>query len=245
MKVLGYLLGGHDSTATVLAWWVKYMSSHQRVQVRLRKEIYNTHHEAHQNGRWPTMEEISDSSIPFLDAVMEETLRCASVATLIVRTSTCDTQILGYPIPKGTDIILPLSGPSMTEPALPINELLRSSALQNASDRVPAWGDDIDQYIPERWLKRIVIKPNNNNNNGDGGAKSESFDPHAGPTLAFSAGPRQCFGKKLAYLELRTMITLLLWNFEFESMDESLNGPEIVERLVNLPKDCYVRLKRV
>ncbi|POR31587.1 Putative cytochrome P450 312a1 [Tolypocladium paradoxum] len=235
-EVLGYLLGGHDSTATVLAWWVKHMTRHQEVQLRLRQALLNAHFAARAGGRWPTMQEISFVSIPYLDAVLEESLRCASVAALIVRKTTCDTHILGYPIPEGTDIIIPLTGPSLTEPALPIPEALRSEACRGAKDRVPAWGDDIGEYKPERWLKH---------EHNAAGEEVAMFDPQAGPNLAFSNGPRKCFGKKQAEMQLRTTATLLLWNFAFEPVEGPLGGWEITERLVNLPKNCYVKLRKL
>ncbi|KND86783.1 putative cytochrome P450 312a1 [Tolypocladium ophioglossoides CBS 100239] len=235
-EVLGYLLGGHDSTATVLAWWVKHMTRHQEVQLRLRQALLGAHFAACAEGRWPTMQEICSTSIPYLDAVLEESLRCASVATLIVRKATCNTHILGYPIPEGTDIIIPLTGPSMTEPALPIPESLRSEACRSAPDRVPAWGDDIGEYRPERWLKY--------ERNAAGG-EAAVFDAQAGPTLAFSTGPRKCFGKKQGEMQLKMTATLLLWNYAFEPVGEPLDGWEITERLVNLPKNCYVKLRKL
>ncbi|KAL6897204.1 cytochrome P450 [Trichoderma evansii] len=205
-ELLGYLLGGHDSTAATLCWWVKYMSTYQSVQTRLRDALRHAHLDACQTSRLPTIEEICDTSVPYLDAVMEETLRYASIATLIVRRSTCDTQILGYQIPKGTDIMMSLTGPSITEPALPIREMSCSLESQETKDKVLPWGEDVSRFKPERWLK--VVK------NADGKEK-EIFDSHAGPNLAFSAGIRQCFGKRLAYMKLRVVITLLIWSFEF------------------------------
>ncbi|PTB44227.1 hypothetical protein M441DRAFT_65994 [Trichoderma asperellum CBS 433.97] len=233
-ELLGYLLGGHDSTAATLCWWVKYMSTYQSVQIRLRDALRQAHLDAYQTSRLPTIDEICDTSVPYLDAVMEETLRYASIATLIVRTSTCDTQILGYQIPKGTDIMMSLTGPSITEPALPIREMSRSLESQESKDKVHPWDEDVSQFKPERWLKLVK------NTNSD--EKEEVFDPRAGPNLAFSAGPRQCFGKKLAYMKLRVVVTLLIWSFEFQQLDQSLNGSDIIEKLVNLPKDCYVKL---
>ncbi|PFH55196.1 hypothetical protein XA68_10461 [Ophiocordyceps unilateralis] len=226
-EVLGYLLGGHDTTAALLAWWVKHMTRHQDVQARLRRAIRAGHPDALAQGRLPTVEEVVSAPVPYLDAVLEESLRYGSVATLIVRKATCNTQILGYPIPSGTDVIISLTGPSMTEPALAIPEALRSEACRAAKDRVPAWGDDVAEYRPERWLK-------------DG-----AFDAQAGPSLVFSSGPRQCFGRKQAYLKLRTTVTLLVWSFAFDAIDEELDGWEMTERLVNLPKDCYVRLRKL
>ena len=232
--MLGYLLGGHDSTATVLAWWVKYMTRYQEVQLRLRRALSNAHFTAHDEGRLPTMHEISTISVPYLDAVLEETLRCASVATLIVRRTTCDTHILGYAVPKGTNVLIPLTGPSLTEPALSIPEALHSEASQGAKDAIAAWGDDVREYKPERWLKY------KHNAVGD---EIAEFDPQAGPNLAFSTGPRMCFGKKQADMMLKTTATLLLWNFAFEPVEGTLSGWEITERLVNMPKNCYVKLR--
>lgn len=210
------------------------MSTYQSAQTRLRDALRQAHIDAYQTSRLPTIDEICDTSIPYLDAVMEETLRYASVATLIVRMSTCDTQILGYQIPKGTDILMSLTGPSITEPALPIREMSRTLESQESKDRVLPWEEDVSQFKPERWLKLV--------RSADGKEDEEVFDPQAGPNLAFSAGLRQCFGKKLAYMKLRVVMTLLIWSFEFQELDQSLNGPDIIEKLVNLPKDCYVKL---
>ncbi|OAQ71843.1 cytochrome P450 monooxygenase [Purpureocillium lilacinum] len=233
-EVLGYLLGGHDTTATLLAWWTKYMMRYQDVQARLRQALREAHPNASLEGRPPTMSEISSASVPYLDAVLEETLRCASVATLIVRKATCDTEIHGYHIPKGTDVVIPLTGPSLTEPALEVSHSSREKA--EGSARVSAWSDDdIEQYKPERWLRTETDAL---------GQTVVVFDAQAGPNLAFSTGPRQCFGKKQALLQIKTTVSLLLWEFQFEPVEGSLGGWEIQERLVNLPKHCYVKLSK-
>jgi cytochrome P450 len=44
--------------------------------------------------------------------------------------------------------------------------------------------------------------------------KGDEFDPSAKPVLAFGLGLRGCFGKRLAYVEIRILITLIIWNFE-------------------------------
>ena len=35
----------------------------------------------------------------------------------------------------------------------------------------------------------------------------------------FSAGPRNCLGKNLAYMEMRLVVARLLWNFDIVSVD--------------------------
>lgn len=183
------------------------------------------------------MSEIIGTPISYLDAVVEETTRWAAVATLIVRRATCDTQILGCAIPKGTDVMIALVGPVFQGPTVPVPESLRTPECIEAKDRIPAWDDDGATYRPERWLKR--------ERNRETGVETEVFDPQAGPNLAFSAGPRQCFGKKLAHMQLRMVMTLLTWNFKFDVLDEALNSEEPVEGMINVPQDCYVRLSKI
>lgn len=220
------------------------MAQHQDVQARLRHALDDAHATAKSEGRRPSADEISGASIPYLDAVVEETLRCCSVATLIVRRTTRDTHILGYHIPKGIDVILPLSGPSLTEPALPMREKpgADAEARRELKGNVPAWDDeDIDAYKPERWL--ATARRGGAGAKGDDAAASVVFNHQAGPNLAFSTGPRQCFGRRQALIQLKTTVTLLTWHFAFEAIDGPLGGSEITERLVNLPTNCYVRLR--
>ena len=245
-QVLGFLLGGHETGATVLAWFVKLLAKYQPVQTRLRNELHRAHAAAHAEGRPPTIEEITQTSIPYLDAVMEETLRFKSVVAILVRRATCDTQILGFPIPKDTDVMMCTVGPSITEPAQDIPEGLRSEACREAKDRSPAWNnDDIHEFRPERWLRRERRSPTEEKGEQATGAEHEVFDAMAGPVLALSVGLRGCFGRKLAYLQQRTMITLMMWHFEFLPLREGLNRDKFAESMVNLPVDCFVKLKKL
>ncbi|KPA35153.1 isotrichodermin c-15 hydroxylase, partial [Fusarium langsethiae] len=65
---------------------------------------------------------------------------------------------------------------------------------------------DPEQFVPERWLddpryakdNRAVLQP-------------------------FSAGPRDCIGKNLAYTEMRILLTRLLWKFNLELQPKSEN----------------------
>lgn len=203
------------------------MALFPKYQALLRLRLRQAHAEAHLEERRPTVEEIVSASVPCLDAVIEETLRVASVATLVVRVSTCDTQILGYPIPEGTNVIMALTGPSLTTPSLPCIPLNKSAGT------VPPWNDaDIQQFRPERWLRHLA----------DGG---EVFDAKAGLNLAFSAGPRACFGKRLAYLQLKIAATLLVWSFDFNEVRGAEAGMEVKEKLFNLPKNCFVNLRKL
>lgn len=52
-------------------------------------------------------------------------------------------------------------------------------------------------------------------------ASKSAFNP-------FSLGPRNCIGRNLAYLEMRLVLTHLLWTFDLEQ--PAVQGPEEVER---------------
>ncbi|KAH7322645.1 cytochrome P450 [Stachybotrys elegans] len=233
-EVLGFLLAGYETGGAILSWWVKLMSKHQEIQRRLRAELRAAYATAHAEERRPSVDEMNAASIPYLDAVVEETLRCVDVVSMTWRTATCDTELLGCRIPKGTDVMLLLNGASYTAPAVAVDESLRSEGSRDAKNIAPAWGDDVAEFKPERWLKRRADEAT--------GKEMEVFDALAGPMLTFLAGPRQCFGKKLGYVNLKTAMTLLVWEFEFGEVREDLNTDDRVEAFVNTPKVCYVKL---
>lgn len=65
-----------------------------------------------------------------------------------------------------------------------------------------------DQFRPERWLlpTHPLYKPGTFESDNKSAMK------------AFSAGPRDCIGKNLAYAEMRIVVALLLWHFDVEAL---------------------------
>lgn len=61
---------------------------------------------ASEQRRIPTAQEIAGADIAYLEAVIEEMHRCGRTAPSIIRRATCDTEVLGFRIPKGTDIFM-------------------------------------------------------------------------------------------------------------------------------------------
>ncbi|KAK8011892.1 hypothetical protein PG989_000152 [Apiospora arundinis] len=60
-----------------------------------------------------------------------------------------------------------------------------------------------DFFVPERWL-------------GDERFKNDRLDA----VEPFSAGPRNCIGRNLAYAEIRMVLARLVWNFDMEISQE-------------------------
>ncbi|KAK1758058.1 cytochrome P450 [Echria macrotheca] len=244
-ELFGYILGGHDTVATVLAWWVKLMGRFQPCQSRLRADLYAAHAAARAEGRLPTAREITAAHVPYLEAVIEETLRYTHIVPGVIRQATCDTHILGHAIPRGTHVFFITSAAGFKEPAFAVREDQRAETARRAggaSGRCGEWDPaDIGEFAPRRWLRSVP--DDDDDDDGSGSGSREVFDPRAGPQLAFGAGPRGCFGRKLAYLELRIAITMLLWRFEFLELPSAQNSFGIVDAFALLPENCFVKLR--
>jgi len=65
-----------------------------------------------------------------------------------------------------------------------------------------------------------------------------------GPTLSFSAGNRGGWGKRLRYLELGVVLSLLIWSFEFE-FPENLVSCQTYDSLVTAPEQCLMHVKDI
>lgn len=103
-EFFGFMLAGHDTAATAVAWGVKYLADHPDVQDRLRTELRAAMPQAVREKRMPTYTELVKAQVPYLDAVVEEILRHANVVAFVARTAVQDTTVLGRHIPKGTDV---------------------------------------------------------------------------------------------------------------------------------------------
>ncbi|KAF9870335.1 cytochrome P450 [Colletotrichum karsti] len=231
---LGFLIAGHDTTSTTFCWGLKFLADDYAVQQKLFESLRAAFPAAVEEKRLPTDREITNARVPYLEAVIEEMLRLAHTAPIQDRQATEDTILLGHRIPKGTNVIIPNMGPSFTEPALHIDEHLRSPSSQAAAKEhgVRVWAEkDMHKYNPDRW-----ITPDEKG--------IDEFNAAAGPTSPFGLGLRGCFGRKLSYMELRLLTTLLVWNFELQQCPASLSSYDSTEALTRKPVQCYLKLKR-
>ncbi|TGO19738.1 hypothetical protein BPAE_0334g00050 [Botrytis paeoniae] len=229
-EVFGFVFAGHETTSTTICWGLKFLSDNQTVQSKLRTALQTSLATAKSQGRNPTIQEITGSHIHYLDATIEEVLRCASTAPVVDRQAIVDTEILGYCIPKGTVITSLVGGPSMMIPAFAVDEGLRSPTSQatKKEGRDRAWDpQDMSLFRPERWILK------------------DDFEATAGPQLAFGLGTRGCYGKRLVYLEMKILLTLIVWNFELDTCPAAFSGYKSVLITTNEPRQCYVKLKRI
>ncbi|KAF4443401.1 hypothetical protein F53441_11450 [Fusarium austroafricanum] len=236
-ELIGYLVAGHETTSAVLRWGMKYLTADQRVQTLLRESIRKAHPDAVDEQRIPAIEEILKSHIPYMDAVIEEMLRHARVAPITLRQAVTDTQILGKFIPKGTTVGFLGNGPGVMMPSISVDSSKRSEAARAHIERTELFDEnDMNEFIPERWLKTEISEK---------GDKETVFDPNKGPSQAFGLGPRGCFGKKLAYIEIRTFLTLVFWELKLEPIKPELATDDEMISLTRTPKNVYVKLAAV
>ncbi|GKT46906.1 cytochrome P450 monooxygenase TRI13 [Colletotrichum spaethianum] len=235
-ELLGFIVAGHDTTSTTLCWGVKYLADCQRAQNKLRQHLRAAHADALAEKRAPSHNEISKAKIPYLDAVIEEILRLAHTAPVIDRQCTQDTVVLGHHIPEGTIVLMPNVGPSFTSPPIEIDEKLRGETSQLAAKErgIRSWPvGDMEAFRPERWLV------------SDQETGEEAYNGTAGPTIPFGLGTRGCFGRKLAYLELKLLVTMIIWNFELLPCPQEISTYGPIEGITSRPEQCYVRLGQV
>jgi cytochrome P450 len=167
---------------------------------------------------------------------MEEIVRLSGTVAGVNRVTLEDAVVLQHRIPKGTDVFFLANGPDYLSPGYPIDQADRSESSKATHGRqVGKWSGDaaaMSSFDPERWL--VVDETGEKN-----------FDATAGPLLGFGLGPRGCYGRRLAYLELRLLLVMILWNFELQKCPEKLSGYDRVDKLTSKPKQTFVKLAKV
>ncbi|KAM7219797.1 Cytochrome P450 [Rhypophila decipiens] len=234
-ETFGFILAGHETTSTSVMWSLKILADNQDEQTKLRQVLQKTFPEALAERRLLTNEELHDTNIPYVDAALEELLRCAPTLTVNSRTAIKDTIILGHHIPKGTLVFLTGANMHGTHiPPFPIDESIRSESSRTAKAQGRCSGvwneDDMGEFKPSRWLK-------------DDGHGNQVFDSMAGPHLGFGLGIRGCYGRRLAYIEFRSLIVLIIWRFVLDKCGKEESGYEAIDGITRRPKKCFVKLR--
>jgi cytochrome P450 len=173
--------------------------------------------------------ELSKARSPYLEAVLEEALRLH--ATSVARQTIRDTELMGYHIPKDTNVIVIANGPGFHAPSFAVDASRRSPTAKAEN----GWAEtgDMKAFDPERWLVRK-----------EGASDNEvEFDANAAPQIAFGMGPRSCWGRRLAYLELRLVVALVVWNFDLLEVPQALADPKASYGIVHRADQCCLRLK--
>nr|WSW62436.1 cytochrome P450 [Streptomyces sp. NBC_00998] len=98
-QVLVFLLAGHETTATSLAFSLHLLARHPEQQARAREEISRV-----LGDRTPQAADLD--RLPYLTQVLKEAMRLYPAAPVIGRSSVAATEVGGRTIPAGSDVIL-------------------------------------------------------------------------------------------------------------------------------------------
>ncbi len=88
-------LAGHETTANTLNWTWWLLAQHPEIESKLHAEL-----DAVLGGRPPKLEDLRQ--LPYTDIVIKEALRLMPAVWSVSRTAAEDTEVRGYPMPKGT-----------------------------------------------------------------------------------------------------------------------------------------------
>ena len=126
------VLAGMDTTGHQLCWTLALLASYPDAMQTLLKEFKDRGLYGEDAGK-VSYEDVGD--MPYLTAVIKESMRVASVIPSAIREAPCDMTVLGYRIPKGTYLFCP------------------GNRWLDSKDE---WGDP-EVFRPGRWLEEEDI----------------------------------------------------------------------------------------
>ncbi|KAG6374890.1 cytochrome P450 [Boletus reticuloceps] len=186
-QVPTFLVAGHETTSTAITWALYAMTKAPEIQVKLREELLSVDTET------PSMDELM--ALPYLDAVVRETLRVHSPVPSTLRFATKDDVIpIEKPYTDKYGVMHDSIRISKGDPIfIPILALNRSTEL---------WGPDAQEFMPERWQSI---------------PEAISHIPGVwGHLMTFLGGPRACIGYRFSLVEMKAVLFTLVRAFEFE-----------------------------
>ncbi|WYZ36702.1 hypothetical protein EsH8_II_000208 [Colletotrichum jinshuiense] len=182
-QVLGLLAAGRDTTASLMSWTWYCLVRDPRVFAKLRAEVIAAFGERPADPA-ATVTFAALKQCAYLQHVLSETLRLHSVVPFNSRRAVRDTTL---PAGGGPDGAAPIFVPAGTEVNFSTHVLHRRRDL---------WGDDADEFVPERWEAK----------RGAAGA--------AWHYVPFNGGPRICIGQQLALTEAGYVLARMMQRYE-------------------------------
>lgn len=175
-QLITFLIAGHETTSGLLSFATYYLLSTPRAYRALQKEIDDV------LGSDP-LELKHIPKLEYTAAVLRETLRLSPPAPAFMVQPFEDTVVGGkYPIKKSDVVVID---------------------IRNMQRDPDVWGDDADEFRPERMLDgKFDALPSN------------SWKP-------FGNGARGCIGRPFAWQEALMMLATLYQKFDFRFHDPS------------------------
>ncbi|KAL4946417.1 hypothetical protein BDV06DRAFT_208712 [Aspergillus oleicola] len=141
-QLLTIIAAGHETSASAFTWTAHLLATHRPAQEKLRSKLLTVIPSLLSQSPPPDPETLSQTldSLPYLTAVINESLRLSPPVPLIRRVSKVSTTLLNHPIPAHTHILI----------------------SPYAINRAPSlWGSEAESFKPERWIDPDTGKTNN------------------------------------------------------------------------------------
>ncbi|KAF8337360.1 cytochrome P450 monooxygenase CYP63 [Cantharellus anzutake] len=188
-ELLNALIAARDDLASLFTFVMYALSIHPDITSRLRAEVIDTVPEG-----LPSFDQIRE--MKYLRAVINETLRLFPPVVLSGRASR-------------ESFLLPPDRTSEDKPIfIPGNDTLIIFPFLLMQRRKDLWGEDADQFKPERWLDE---------------RRTMNFDSSA--FLPFGVGPKRCLGQSFAYHHTSFVIIRLLQVFDSFELRQKDGAP--------------------
>ncbi|KAF7308128.1 Cytochrome P450 [Mycena chlorophos] len=201
-----FFLAGHETTSTAAAWIMHCLSYNPLIQAKLRAELLAL------DTSTPTMDELN--RLPYLEAVIRETLRLHAPVVFVQRTAMQDDVL-----PLG-EAYVDKQGREFTSLGIRKGQTIHIPiwAVNNDPE---IWGSDVAEFKPERW----TTLPDAVN----------SIPGIWANLLTFAAGPHNCIGFRFSLAELKILLFAILRTFEISpALPEGSIGP-VVAGLLQRP----------
>ncbi|QRV95565.1 cytochrome P450 family protein [Ceratobasidium sp. AG-Ba] len=222
-----FIFAGHETTSTLVSRILNILADSPQIQVKLREEV-RLYFEEHKDD----VNHDGLLELPYLDAVVRETLRLYSPVTQTPRMSQRDTIIpLQYPVQTA-------NGQVSSIPVKAGTRIVISLHMANRYSKI--WGERAHEFWPDRWIGSKL----------DEVTEIGAHLPGVySAMMSFGAGPTSCIGTHTDILSLEVMIAVIVARFRFEpsqhnpSQWESLgiqfpflkSDPVNTERIPKLP----------
>ncbi|KAH7906654.1 cytochrome P450 [Hygrophoropsis aurantiaca] len=186
-QVPTFLVAGHETTSTATTWALYALSLAPNIQSTLREELLSVDTDT------PPMDELM--ALPYLDAVVRETLRVHAPIPNSLRVAMKDDVIpLENPFVDKNGKLQHNIKISKGDPVLiPILAINRSAVI---------WGPDAKEFKPERWKSVPEVA-----------SRSPGIRGHF---MTFLDGPRACIAHRFSLVEMKAILFTLIRAFEFE-----------------------------
>ncbi|KAI5564397.1 hypothetical protein BDE02_14G057300 [Populus trichocarpa] len=186
--ILNFMIAGKDTSANTLSWFFYMLCKNPLIQEKVAQEVRDV---TSSQDDVVNVEEfianITDTTLEqmhYLHAALTETLRLYPAVPVDGRCAEVDDILPdGFRMKKGDGLYY----------------------MAYAMGRMPyIWGDDAEDFRPERWLNNGIFQP------------ESPFK-----FIAFHAGPRICLGKDFAYRQMKILSIALLRFFRFTLADDT------------------------